>query len=62
MFENGMVGNLTGSYDAGGQLGLEHCDVVGSKGRFVLEDACERLTFYPAQGRSRSRPTTTSAA
>ena len=46
-FENGEVGNLTGSYDAGGSYGLERCDVVGSKGRFVIEDACEDLQFYP---------------
>lgn len=45
-FENGMIGNLVGSYDAGGSYGLEQCEVVGSKGRFVLEDACEHLTFY----------------
>lgn len=46
-FENGMIGNLVGSYDAGPSYGLERCEVVGSKGRFVLEDACEHLTFYP---------------
>ncbi len=46
-FANGVVGNLTGSYDAGGSYGLERCEVVGSKGRFVLEDACEQLAFYP---------------
>lgn len=46
-FENGIVGNLTGSYDAGGSYGLERCEVVGSKGRFVIEDACEDLQFYP---------------
>lgn len=46
-FENGVVGNLTGSYDAGGSYGLEKCEVVGSKGRFVLDDACEHLYFYP---------------
>jgi predicted dehydrogenase len=46
-FENEVVGHLTGSYDAGGSYGLERCEVVGSKGRFVLEDACEVLTFYP---------------
>jgi predicted dehydrogenase len=46
-FANGVVGNLTGSYDAGGSYGLERCEVVGSKGRFVLEDACENLEFYP---------------
>ncbi len=47
LFENGVVGNLTGSYDAGVGFGLETCDVAGSDGRFVIEDACERLYFYP---------------
>ena len=46
-FENGVVGNLTGSYDAGASYGLEKCEVVGSAGRFVLDDACEHLTFFP---------------
>jgi predicted dehydrogenase len=50
LFENGVVGNLTGSYDAGGSYGLECCDVTGSEGRFVIEDACERLFFYPRRG------------
>ena len=49
-FENGMIGHLVGSYDAGGSYGLEQCEVVGSKGRFVLEDACEHLTYYPRHG------------
>lgn len=48
-FENGMIGNLVGSYDAGASYGLERCEVVGSKGRFVIEDACEHLTFYPRE-------------
>ncbi len=46
-FANGMIGNLTGSYDAGGSYGLETLEVVGSDARFVLLDACEHLTFYP---------------
>lgn len=46
-FTSGVVGNLTGSYDAGPSYGLERCEVTGSKGRFVLDDACEHLTFYP---------------
>jgi len=46
-FKNGIIGNLTGSYDAGGSYGLETLDVIGSDGRFVLVDACEHLTFYP---------------
>jgi len=50
LFENDVVGHLTGSYDAGGTFGLERCEVVGSKGRFVLEDACEILAWYPRFG------------
>jgi len=46
-FTNGVVGHLTGSYDAGGSYGLETLDVVGSKARFVLRDACQHLEFYP---------------
>jgi predicted dehydrogenase len=46
LFDTGVVGHLTGSYDAGGTYGLERCEVVGSEGRFVLEEACEVLTFY----------------
>lgn len=46
-FKNGMIGHLVGSYDAGGSYGLETCEVVGSVGRFVIDDACEHLTFYP---------------
>lgn len=45
LFENGVVGHLTGSYDAGGGFGLERCEVTGSKGRFLLEEACEELYF-----------------
>ncbi|MBC7237162.1 MAG: Gfo/Idh/MocA family oxidoreductase [Chloroflexi bacterium] len=47
LFKNGVIGHLTGSYDAGGSYGLERLEVVGSEGRFVLLDACEHLTFYP---------------
>ncbi|MCY9669193.1 Gfo/Idh/MocA family oxidoreductase [Paenibacillus alginolyticus] len=46
-FANGAIGNLVGSYDAGASYGLERCEVAGANGRFVLEDACEELTFYP---------------
>ena len=46
LFKNGVVGHLTGSYDAGGGFGLERCEVTGSKGRFVIEEACEVLSFY----------------
>ena len=47
LYENGIIGHLTGSYDAGGSYGLETLEVVGSEARFVLLDACEHLTFYP---------------
>ncbi len=47
LFRPGALGHLTGSYDAGGSYGLETCEVVGSEGRFVISNACERLTFYP---------------
>ena len=46
-FENGVVGHLTGSYDAGGSYGLETCEVVGSEARFVIKEACQGLEFYP---------------
>ena len=46
-FENGVIGHLTGSYDAGGSYGLERLEVVGSEARFVLIEACEHLEFYP---------------
>lgn len=45
-FASGAIGHLVGSYDAGGSFGLEALEVVGSEGRVVLEDACERLAFY----------------
>ena len=54
-FHNGVIGTLTGSYDAGGSFGLECCDVAGSEGRFVLEDACERLFYYPRCNRQVER-------
>ncbi len=47
LFKNGIIGHLTGSYDAGGSYGLELLEVVGSEARFVIKDACEHLEFYP---------------
>lgn len=46
-FANGIIGHLTGSYDAGGSYGLETCEVVGSDARFVIREAAEALEFYP---------------
>lgn len=51
LFKNGIIGHLTGSYDAGGSYGLETLEVVGSEARFVLRDACEQLDFYPRYSR-----------
>lgn len=51
LYQNGIVGHLTGSYDAGGSYGLETLEVVGSEARFVLRDACEHLEFYPRRSR-----------
>jgi predicted dehydrogenase len=47
LFGSGALGHLTGSYDAGSSYGLETCELVGSEGRFVLSNACERLVFSP---------------
>jgi predicted dehydrogenase len=47
LYKNGIIGHLTGSYDAGGSYGLETLEVVGSQARFVIRDACEHLEFYP---------------
>jgi predicted dehydrogenase len=50
LFENGVIGNLMGSYDGGGpghSWGLECCEVIGHGARFVLEDACEVLHYQP---------------
>ena len=37
-FANGVVGHLTGSYDANPSHNLERCEVMGTEGRFVLEN------------------------
>jgi predicted dehydrogenase len=48
-FANGVVGHLTGSYDMSMLHPIERCEVAGTKGRFVLENLFERLTFYPRE-------------
>ncbi len=53
LFANGVIGHLTGSYDAGGSYGLETLEVVGSDGRFVLREACQHLEFYPRSSMER---------
>ena len=49
-FDNGVVGHLTGSYDAAPRHNLERCEVMGTEGRFVLDNCFEELTFYPRRG------------
>ena len=61
LYENGVIGHLTGSYDAGGSYGLETLELVGSEGRVIINEACEKLTFYP-RFRARSKATITSGA
>ncbi len=46
-FANGIIGHLTGSYDAGGSYGLETCELVGSEARVVIGEACQTLKFCP---------------
>jgi predicted dehydrogenase len=46
-FANGVVGHLTGSYDANPRHNLERCEVMGAEGRFVLDNLYDELTLYP---------------
>jgi UDP-N-acetylglucosamine 3-dehydrogenase len=46
-FANGVIGHLTGSYDTNPRHNLERCEVLGTKGRFVLDNLYEELTLYP---------------
>ena len=47
-FRSGAVGHLTGSYDQAGPQPIERCEVGGTKGRFVIDNVYESLTFYRA--------------
>jgi UDP-N-acetylglucosamine 3-dehydrogenase len=49
-FADGVVGHLTGSYDAAPRHNLERCEVLGTEGRFVLDNCFVELTFYPRRG------------
>lgn len=46
-FASGVVGHLCGSYDTNPRHNLERCEVMGTEGRFVLENLYEQLTLYP---------------
>ena len=48
-FANGVVGHLTGSYDTNPRHNLERCEVMGTAGRFVLDNLYQELTLYPRQ-------------
>ncbi len=48
-FANGVVGHLTGSYDTNPRHNLERCEVMGTGGRFVLDNLYQELTLYPRQ-------------
>ena len=47
LFADGAVGHLTGSYDMTTIHPFERCEVAGTRGRFVLDNVSESLTFYP---------------
>ncbi len=46
-FASGAVGHLTGSYDGSMLHPIERLEVLGSKGRVVVDNVFENLTFYP---------------
>ncbi len=46
-FASGAVGHLTGSWDMSMKHPIEFCEVAGDKGRIVVENAYESMTFYP---------------
>jgi predicted dehydrogenase len=50
-FKSGAIGHLTGSYDASMNHPIERCEVVGLKGRGVIENVFERLDFFPRDSR-----------
>ena len=55
LFANGVIGHLRGSYDGdfpSGSFGIENLEIVGSKGRIVIENACESLCYFPRGSRS----------
>ena len=47
LFDNDVVGHLMGSYDASMTHPIQRCEVMGTEGRFVLENVYESLSFYP---------------
>ena len=50
-FASGAVGHLAGSYDASMNHPIERCEVMGLKGRGVIENVYERLDFFPRESK-----------
>ncbi len=48
-FASGAVGHLTGSYDMSMRHPIEYCEVAGQRGRFVIDNVYESMTYYPHQ-------------
>lgn len=46
-FASGAVGHLTGSYDMSMRHPIEFCEAAGDKGRFVIDNVYESMTYYP---------------
>jgi len=53
-FENGVIGHLTGSYDGTGHHPIERCELIGSNGRFVIDNVFEELVLFPRQSPERT--------
>jgi len=51
-FTSGAVGHLTGSYDSSMNHPIERCEVLGTKGRGVIENVYERLDFFPREDKA----------
>jgi UDP-N-acetylglucosamine 3-dehydrogenase len=49
-FVSGAVGHLTGSYDMSMKHPIEFCEVAGDRGRLIIDNVFESLTFYPPDG------------
>ncbi|MBS4194252.1 Gfo/Idh/MocA family protein [Lederbergia citri] len=46
-FTSGAVGHLIGSYDMDNRHPIEYCEVAGTKGRFIINDVYNDMTFFP---------------
>jgi predicted dehydrogenase len=53
LFKNGIIGHLTGSYDAGSSYGLETLEVVGSEARVVVR-SCDASSLPASRVRQKA--------